>query len=106
MAQLPDGDPRRNQLLAHLPPGDLALLADDLAPVELATGRVLHTPGQSVDEVYFPLIGVVSIVATFPDAEQTVEVATVGDEGMVGLSVFLGAGPPTERAMVQVPGHA
>jgi CRP-like cAMP-binding protein len=55
--------------------------------------------------VHFPTVGVVSIVAELDDG-GLVEAATVGYEGMVGISVFLGAGAPTERAVVQVSGRA
>ena len=64
---------------------------------------MLHEPGQAIRDVYFPLVGVVSIVADLGD-DQVVETATVGREGMVGVSVYLGSGAPTERALVQVPG--
>ena len=55
--------------------------------------------------MHFPLVGVVSVVADL-GADQVVETATVGREGMVGISAFLGAGTPTERSLVQVPGDA
>lgn len=102
---MPDLDPRRNQILATLPESELERLAARLEPVELATGEVLYTPGSTISHAYFILIGVVSLVADLGD-DQIVEVATIGDEGMVGLPVFLGAGPPTERAAVQVAGSA
>jgi CRP-like cAMP-binding protein len=98
-------DPRRNQVLAVLPDTVLDRLLGQLEPVDLDTGVVLYEPGMTISHVYFPLLGVVSLVADLGD-EQIVEVATIGDEGMVGLPVFLGAGPPTERAAVQVAGTA
>jgi CRP-like cAMP-binding protein len=96
---------RRNALLGGLDEDALAALLPDLRPTPLPPGRVLHEPGQQVQAVHFPLVGVVSIVADLgPD--QVVETATVGREGMVGIAVFLGDGAPTERALVQVPGEA
>ena len=96
---------RRNTLLAGLDEGALAALLPDLQATPLPLGRVLHEPGEPVEDVYFPLVGVVSIVAEL-DPDQVVETATVGHEGMVGISVFLGASVPAERALVQVPGEA
>jgi CRP-like cAMP-binding protein len=66
---------------------------------------VLHEPDDPIETLYFPLVGVVSVVADLGD-DQIVEVATVGREGMVGISVFFGADAPTERSLVQVPGEA
>lgn len=96
---------RGNTLLAGLPEPALAALLPDLSETPLPAGQVLHEPGRAVSEVYFPLIGVVSIVADLGE-DQIVETATIGREGIVGISVFLGAATPTERALVQVPGRA
>ena len=96
---------RRNTVLAGLDEASLAALVPDLREVPLPPGQVLHEPGQAITDVYFPLVGVVSVVADLgPD--QVVETATVGREGMVGISVYLGASAPTERSLVQVPGRA
>lgn len=96
---------RRNAVLDGLSEDQLAVLLPDIEQVELPAGQVLHEPGRPVESVYFPLTAVVSIVAEL-DAEEVVETATVGRDGMAGLSVFLGAPTPTERALVQVPGAA
>jgi len=99
------GTARRNALLAGLTDDQLAILLPDLEHVPLPLGQVLHEPGRPVVAVFFPLTGVVSIVAEL-DGDEVVEAATVGREGMAGLSVFLGAAAPTERALVQVAGAA
>jgi CRP-like cAMP-binding protein len=96
---------RRNAVLAGLDEDALAPLLPDLHQAPLSPGRVLHEPGEPIQAVYFPLAGVVSVVADLGD-DQVVETATVGREGMVGISVFLGADTPTERSLVQVPGRA
>ncbi|MEW9550048.1 Crp/Fnr family transcriptional regulator [Nonomuraea sp. NPDC050783] len=88
-----------------LPPPDQERLSRHLRPCELPVGQVLYKPGGTIEHVYFPTIGVVSLLAELASGQQ-VEVATVGDEGMVGLPIFLGAGPPTERAAVQISGAA
>ena len=99
------GHAARNAVLAGLPVGDMATLLPYLTETPLSPGQVLHEPGRPIDHVYFPLVGVVSVVADFGE-DVIVETATVGREGMVGLSVYLGADTPTERALVQVAGHA
>jgi len=95
---------RRNTVLAGLDQAALAPLLPDLHETPLPSGQVLHAPGEPIQAVHFPLVGVVSVLADLGE-NQTVEVATVGREGMVGISVFLGADTPTERALVQVPGR-
>jgi len=99
------GCARRNGVLDGLSDDELAVLLPDLEEVSLPLGRVLHEPGRRIDEVYFPISGVVSVVAEL-DGDQIVEAATIGKEGMAGLAAFLGTGAPTERALVQVPGAA
>ena len=96
---------RHNAVLAGLGEASLALLLPDLSEVPLPSGQVLHEPGEPIQTVYFPLAGVVSVVADLGD-DQIVETATIGREGMVGISVFLNSGVPTERSLVQVPGQA
>jgi CRP-like cAMP-binding protein len=96
---------RRNTVLAGLEEGALAALLPDLSETPLPAGQVLHEPGREVSEVYFPLLGVVSVLADLGE-DQVVEAATIGREGMVGISVYLGAAAPTERSLVQVPGRS
>ncbi|MGY1884863.1 Crp/Fnr family transcriptional regulator [Blastococcus sp. SYSU DS0753] len=98
---------RRNAVLGGMDEQALAPLLPDLHQTPLTLGQVLHEPGEPVTAVYFPLVGVVSVVADVGD-DELVETATIGQEGMVGLSAFLGAdgGAPTERALVQVAGDA
>ncbi len=96
---------RRNTVLGRLDEVGLATLLPDLSETPLPAGQVLHEPGQAVTDVYFPLTGVVSVLADLGE-DQVVETATIGREGVVGISVYLGAGAPTERSLVQVPGRA
>jgi CRP-like cAMP-binding protein len=96
---------RRNAVLDGLDDRDLASVLGDLTEVDLLLGEVLHEPGKPVEVVYLPIVGVVSVVADL-GADQVVEIATIGQESLVGLSVFLGADSPTERSVVQVAGRA
>ncbi|HEX8093050.1 Crp/Fnr family transcriptional regulator [Jatrophihabitans sp.] len=96
---------RRNAVLAGLTDAELAGLLPHLEEVPLPRGQVLIEPGRPVGSVHFPTVGVVSLVHEL-ERGDVVEIATVGREGMTGLSVFLGAAEPYERAIVQISGHA
>jgi CRP-like cAMP-binding protein len=96
---------RRNAVLGGLDEPGLAALLPDLQEVPLDLGQVLHEPAEPITTVYFPLRGVVSVLTDLGE-DEVVEAATVGSEGMVGISVFLDADAPTERALVQVAGRA
>ncbi len=106
MCAAPDAlAPGGNRLLVALPPEDYQALRPRLAMVALAARQQLHEPGTHIDYVYFPVDGVLSLVTTMQDG-VAVEIATVGNEGMVGLPVFLGVGASPVRTFCQVPGHA
>ncbi len=96
---------RRNTVLGGLHESALAPLLPHLHETSLSLGQVLHEPGDPIEAVYFPVVGVVSVLADLGD-DQQVETATIGREGMVGISVLLGADTPTERSLVQVAGRA
>ncbi len=68
---------RRNSVLSGLDEPRLAALLPDLTDIPLPAGRVLHEPGHAVSEVYFPVVGVVSVLADLGD-DQIVETATIG----------------------------
>lgn len=97
---------RRNWLLAPLPDDLLASLAEQAQLVPLDLGHVLLQPGRAIRHVWFPIEGVVSILAPLDDGKRTVEVGTVGRDGMAGLSVFLGHRRASGRFIVQVDGRA
>ncbi|MEV0599547.1 Crp/Fnr family transcriptional regulator [Streptomyces sp. NPDC050315] len=104
MAGSPAGrdDLRGNRVLAALPEPERERIRGGLELVEMDIAKELYKPGERIDSLWFPLRCVCSLVA---DLDGTsVEVATVGDEGLVGLPVFLGVSTPTERASVQVAG--
>jgi CRP-like cAMP-binding protein len=97
--------PSGNRLLAALPPAEYARLAPHLETVALTLKQVLYAPDAPITHVYFPTEGVVSLVHGTAGG-QTVEVATVGNEGMVGLPVFLGLESTPGQAFVQIVGAA
>jgi CRP-like cAMP-binding protein len=90
-------------LLAGLPANDFRRLAPHLKTVPIHTKQVLCAGGEPLRHVYFPNGGVVSITTALSDG-TIMEVATVGDEGMVGLEAFLSADALAPgNAMMQVP---
>ena len=99
-------DPSRldNRLLAALSDGDFDLPRPHLTPVDLIPGTPVFHAGEGASHVWFPYLGVISIVAGDADG-KTVEIATVGREGMTGVSLVLGSETMTNDAMVQVAGH-
>jgi CRP-like cAMP-binding protein len=80
----------RNRLLASLTPEELTLLARHLREVPIEQGEMLEEPGRSVDAVYFPQSGMISLIVQMPE-DISVEVGTVGSEGAVGMTVGLGS---------------
>lgn len=96
---------QRNQILASLPPGDLARLEPHLDRVKLGVRDLLFDVNQVIDFVYFPESCVASIIGVMADG-SAVETATVGDEGMIGLPIFHGTDRTSTQAFCQVPGTA
>lgn len=98
-------DPRHNHLLAALPNGEWQRWQSLLEPVELQVGQVLFEPGRAPAHVYFPTTAVVSLVYMTQDGE-TAEIAVVGNEGVVGVSLFMGGDVAPHEATVQSAGMA
>jgi CRP-like cAMP-binding protein len=96
---------RANLLLAALPGDDYERLLPELETVELRLKDTLYEANQPIRHIHFPLTGVVSMVATLQDG-GTVEVGTIGQEGMVGLPAFFGAETAPLTTFAQVPGAA
>lgn len=94
-----------NRLLQLLPRDEYRRLAPLLDSVMLTSKQVLYEPGAPIAHVYFPNSGVLSWLSVLSNG-NTVEVATIGSEGMSGVRVFLGVDTTPVRTMVQVPGHA
>ena len=95
----------RNRILKQLSPAEHERLASELEHVTLNFKEPLHEQGKRVGHVYFVNSGVVSLVTQL-DEGQAVETGTVGREGMVGLSAFLGIPVSPARAFCQIPGDA
>lgn len=98
-------DPRHNHLLAAIPSAEWQRWQSLLEPVELNVGQVLFESGRAPDHVYFPTSAVVSLVYMTQDGE-TAEIAVVGNEGVVGVSIFMGGDVTPHEAAVQCAGMA
>jgi CRP-like cAMP-binding protein len=97
--------PIANQLLAALPKKDYQGLVRHMEQIPLIFKEVIYQPNALISDVYFPNSGIVSLLAG--DSERTtLEVGLVGNEGMVGLGVFLGVNNSVNRAVVQGVGSA
>ncbi|MBI3822280.1 MAG: Crp/Fnr family transcriptional regulator [Planctomycetes bacterium] len=94
----------RNRILRSLPAQEYERLLTLLEPVTLEYKQVLCEAGDPIRHVYFPDSGVVSWLAS-ASRTASVEVATIGNEGMVGFRLFLGGDTCTAKVMVQVAGH-
>jgi CRP-like cAMP-binding protein len=94
-----------NRLLRALSPDDLDPLRAHLETVPLPQKQTLSSPGTSIDHVYFPQEGMVSLVQPLEDG-TTIEVGMIGNEGLVGTPILLGADSSPLEAMVQIPGSA
>jgi CRP-like cAMP-binding protein len=94
---------RQNRILAALPSSDLVQLSEDVRSVTLPVKSVLFEPGAAIDAVHFPTDGVISLVTPLHDG-AIVEVATIGNEGIVGVPLVPLSGLAV-RAISQVAGH-
>jgi CRP-like cAMP-binding protein len=94
-----------NRLLAALPEADLQRWAVHLELVDLTLGQVISEPGTELGYAYFPLDSIVSLLYVMHDGESA-EIAVVGNDGMLGVTLFLGGDSTTIRAVVQSAGKA
>lgn len=97
-------DPRKNRLLAALPPDIFERWRPMLEAVDLPLGAVLYESGVEMSHVYFPTNGVMSLLYVMEDGSSA-EIAVVGKEGVVGVALFMGGGSTPSRAVVQVAGR-
>jgi CRP-like cAMP-binding protein len=97
-------DARHNHLLAALPEADWQRWLPQLEAVELPLGHVLYEPGDTLSHVYFPTTAIVSLLYVMENGASA-EIAVVGYEGIVGVSIFMGGGSTPSRAVVQSAGR-
>ncbi|CAN5710833.1 Crp/Fnr family transcriptional regulator [soil metagenome] len=97
-------DPLKNRLLDALPEADLGRWLEYLEPIALPLGLVLYEPGDTQTHVYFPTTSIVSLLYVMENGASA-EIAVVGNEGLVGISLFMGGESTSSRAVVQSGGH-
>ncbi len=97
-------NPRHNHLLAALPSSDLARIEPGLEHVRMRLGEVLYEAGGHLQHVYFPMTSIVSLLYVMEDGSSA-EIAVVGNEGVLGISLFMGGETTPSRAVVQSEGH-
>ena len=97
-------DPRKNHLLAALPDAEWRRWMPLLEAVEMPLGEVLYEPGATMTHVYFPTTSIVSLLHVMENGGSA-ESAVVGNEGLVGISLFMGGGSTPSRAVVLCAGH-
>src|SRR5687767_10657738 len=96
---------RQNTLLAALSAGEREHLANDLELVPLTLGEVLYESGEIMSHAYFPIDGIISLLYVMKNGESA-EIAVVGNEGVIGIALFMGGESTMSRAIVQNAGHA
>lgn len=94
---------QKNRLLAALPPDEFARLSPHLELVPMRLGEVLYEPGSVMKYVYFPITSIVSLLYVMEDGASA-EIAVVGNEGILGISLFMGGETTPSRAVVQSSG--
>jgi CRP-like cAMP-binding protein len=97
--------PPSNRLLLSLPPRNLKQLTPKLEFIRCERGQILLDVDASLDHVFFPNSGVISVVAVYSDG-NVIEMATIGREGFAGVQAFFGAKRSSARLLVQIAGSA
>lgn len=98
-------NPTQNHLLAALAPADFEAIASHLELVPMALGQMLYEPGTQLRHAYFPTNSIVSLHYV-TETGASAETAGVGNEGVVGISLFMGGDTTSSSAVVQTAGHA
>lgn len=96
-------DPRENRLLAQLPDREWARWSPHLEAIAMPLGEVLYESGGKLTHVYFPTTSIVSLLFVTENGRST-EIAVVGFEGLIGVSLFMGGVSTPSRALVQSAG--
>ena len=97
--------PHANQILAALPPAERERLFPHLKLVEMPLGMVLYESGDTLRHIYFPTDSIVSLLYVLKDGASA-EISVVGNDGAIGVALFMGGETTTNRAIVQSAGSA
>src|SRR5207253_8159977 len=104
IAALAEHGPHQNHLLAALPPSEHERLAFHLELIPMRLGDVLYEPGVRLRHVYFPTTSIVSLLYVMENGASA-EIAVVGNEGILGIALFMGGETTPSRALVQSAGY-
>jgi len=96
--------PNQNHLLAALPAAEFERLSPHLELVPMPLGETLYEPGEKLQHVYFPTTSIVSLLYVM-ESGASAEIAGVGNEGIIGISLFMGGDTTPSSAVVQTAGH-
>ncbi len=99
------GSPKQNRLLAALPEDEWARLQPHVKAVLMPLGSAVYESGAQLDHVYFPTSAIISLLYVLADGASA-EIAVVGNEGLVGVALFMGGETTPSRAVVQSAGWA
>lgn len=105
MLQITESNPVANRLLAALPPEEYERLVPQLQHVLFSLGEVVYEFGGRLDHVYFPTTAIVSLLYTMENGSSA-EMGLTGNDGIVGIALFMGGGTMPNRAVVQSAGTA
>ena len=94
---------KQNQLLAAMPEADWKRWLPDIEAIDMPLGHVLYEPGSTLSHVYFPTTAIISMLYVLENGASA-EIAVVGNEGLVGISLFMGGESTPSRAVVQSAG--
>jgi CRP-like cAMP-binding protein len=97
--------PEQNYLLAALSPEERDRVFPHLRLVAMPLGKVLYESGDALEYVYFPTDSIVSLLYVL-ESGASAEISVVGNEGLIGIALFMGGGTTPSRAIVQSAGHA
>ncbi|MDQ2938686.1 MAG: Crp/Fnr family transcriptional regulator [Acidobacteriota bacterium] len=100
-----DMDPLQNRLLAALSPDEFARLLPQMQGVSLSLGEVIYESGEQMEYVYFPTTAIISLLYIMENG-ATAEIGVVGNDGLVGIALFMGGDTTPNRGVVQSAGGA
>src|ERR1700747_1104716 len=101
----PVHEPQQNYLLAAMSTAERERLYPVLQLVHMPLGKVLYESGDKLRHVYFPVDSIVSLLYVLADGASA-EISVVGNEGIIGIALFMGCEPTPLRPLVQSAGHA
>ena len=98
-------DAQMNHLIAALPPDEFSRVRASLEPVTLALGEVIYESGEQLEYIYFPTTAIIFLLYIMENG-STAEIGMAGNDGLVGIALYMGGSTTPSRAIVQSAGNA